>query len=85
VIPNDHGSTHHFTTFLGIAGKCVTVAKERSALRDKYKHASLTISAICSESAVVNAALCKLQELFDNIHDGEAFERFQSRPDLAAA
>lgn len=73
------------TTVLSIAGRCVTVARELSALRDKYKHASLTISAICSESAVVNAALCKLQDLFDDTHDGEAFERFQSRPDLAAA
>lgn len=72
------------TTVLGIAGKCVTVARDLSTLRDKYMHASLTISAICSESAVVNAALCKLQSLFSESHI-EAFERFQSRPELAAA
>lgn len=52
------------TTVLGLAGKCVTVARDLSVLRDRYAHASLTISAICSESAVVNAALRKLQSLF---------------------
>lgn len=71
-------------TVLGIAGKCVTVARDLSILRDKYTHASLTISAICSESAVVNAALCKLQSLFSQPQD-EGFVRFQSRPELASA
>lgn len=71
-------------TILGIAGKCVTVARDLSNLRDKYTHASLTISAICSESAVVNAALCKLQSLFSQ-QQHEAFDRFQSRPELATA
>ncbi|OIW24754.1 hypothetical protein CONLIGDRAFT_105519 [Coniochaeta ligniaria NRRL 30616] len=71
-------------TVLGIAVKCVTVARDLSTLRDKYMHASLTISAICSESAVVNAALCKLQSLFSQPQD-EGFVQFQSRPELASA
>ncbi|KAK3941399.1 hypothetical protein QBC46DRAFT_340532 [Diplogelasinospora grovesii] len=71
------------STILVIAGKCITVTKSLSDLRGRFAHANLTISAICSESAVVNAALYRLQHLF-NDESTQAFSRFRGRPDLSA-
>jgi hypothetical protein len=76
------------TTALGITAKCLAATKDLSDLTHRFKHARLTILAICSESAIINAALCNLQNLFFCSEDsaGEnAYARFCSRPELAMA
>ncbi|KAK3376969.1 hypothetical protein B0T24DRAFT_592598 [Lasiosphaeria ovina] len=72
------------TTILQIAAKCVSVTKQLSDLRRKFTHSTLTITAICTESSVINASLSRLQDLFLTRQD-EVFGRFQGRPELASA
>ncbi|KAK3384860.1 hypothetical protein B0H63DRAFT_522207 [Podospora didyma] len=72
------------TTIFGIATKCVSVTKQLSDLRGKFAHATLTITAICTESSLINASLSRLQDLFLT-RQNEVFGRFQGRPELASS
>jgi tRNA A37 threonylcarbamoyladenosine dehydratase len=51
------------TAVLSITARCLTTARALYALRERYKHAQMTISAIYSESTVISASLGHVQNL----------------------
>ncbi|KAK3061343.1 hypothetical protein LTR53_019810, partial [Teratosphaeriaceae sp. CCFEE 6253] len=55
---------------VGISGACAAVVKTLKDIHDKYKQADLTVLAICSESATVQAALAQIESLLRE--DGDA-------------
>ncbi|KAK3069423.1 hypothetical protein LTR53_012250 [Teratosphaeriaceae sp. CCFEE 6253] len=69
---------------VGISGACAAVINTLKEIHDKYKQADLTVLAICSESATVQAALAQIESLLRE--DGDAVvSRFTTQPVLAAA
>jgi hypothetical protein len=72
------------TAVLAISARCLTTAKAVSTLRDKFKGAQITISAIHSESTVISASLGHIQSLI--LKDPETLSSiFTSRPGLEGA
>jgi hypothetical protein len=72
------------TAVLAISARCLTTAKAVYTLRDKFKGAQITISAIHSESAVISASLGHIQTLI--LKDPDTLSsNFTSRPELEGA
>jgi hypothetical protein len=71
-------------TVAGICKVCLAVTQALSDFQAKCQQASLTIGAICAESAVVNAALSQIQSLLFRQGD-RIIIRLNDRPDLASA
>jgi hypothetical protein len=71
-------------TVIGISAKSLAITRDLLALRDRFSHASLTISAICSESSVITAALSRLKHLFSKHRSPIVLEQLQARPQLVS-
>lgn len=50
-------------SILAITTTCLKSAHLLNGLRDKYKHAQMTISALCAEATAISAALSQIQSL----------------------
>lgn len=48
---------------LAITTACLKSANGLGGLREKYKHAQITISALCAEATVISASLSQIQSL----------------------
>jgi hypothetical protein len=69
------------STVISISARCISTAKAVYSLREKYKEAQMTITAIYSETTVISASLGHIQGL--TTKDPEALRsNFQSRPEL---
>ncbi|KAF2495122.1 hypothetical protein BU16DRAFT_527008 [Lophium mytilinum] len=68
---------------LKITAVGVSSAKALSSLRGQYKHASLTIGSLCSETTIVSASLSQIQTLFLQDINSRS-EQIKSRPDIVA-
>ena len=66
---------------VGLTATCVQTAKTLSDLKDKFQNASLTISAICTETTIISASLSQIQSLMLGNPDGLS-NKLQQRPDL---
>jgi hypothetical protein len=66
---------------LGISTVALRVTKTLSGLISSYHHASITVTAICSESALISAALSQIQSLMFQSGDS-IVDRFADRSDL---
>jgi hypothetical protein len=68
-------------TVLAITAKCLTTARTLYTLREKYKDAQLTITAIYSESRVIGASLSHIQSII--LESPEVLHsNLQTRPEL---
>jgi hypothetical protein len=50
-------------SFLAIKTACLKSANSLGGLREKYKHAQITISALCAEATVISMFLSQIQSL----------------------
>ena len=66
---------------VGLTAKCVQTAKALNDLREKYKHANMTITAICTESTIISASLSNIQNSMLSSPDALS-AKLESRPDL---
>lgn len=69
------------TTVLGITARCLSTAKTLYSLRGKYQNASITITAIYSETTVIGVSLGKIQSIVLK-HQESIASDFQTRPEL---
>jgi hypothetical protein len=68
-------------TVLAITGKCLTTARTLYALREKYKDAQITITAIYSESRVIGASLGHIQSII--LENPDSLQsNLKTRPEL---
>lgn len=69
------------STVISLSQRCVTSARELYLLREKYKDASMTITAIYSESNVIATSLAHIQGLCMKSPDALR-STLQERPEL---
>jgi hypothetical protein len=69
-------------TVLCLTGRCLSTANALYSIREKFKNAQMTISAIYSESTVIAASLGYVQNLLLTNPD-VLRSNLQSRPELA--
>ncbi|KAF2668071.1 hypothetical protein BT63DRAFT_308791 [Microthyrium microscopicum] len=58
---------------VGVSATALKITKALNDFRSKYRQPSMTVSAICSESAIINASLSQVQSLI--FREGDAFVR----------
>lgn len=70
-------------SILGIASACLKIAHLLDGLREKYKHAQVTISALCAEATTISAFLSQIQSLV-LANQGAIVTQLRSRSDIIA-
>jgi hypothetical protein len=70
-------------SILAITNHCFSTAKTLNTLRNDFKDAGMTISAICSETSIMTASLSHLQGLVFNNPDAFS-SQLESRPELSS-
>lgn len=68
---------------LAITTACLKSANILNGLREKYKHAQITISALCAEATVISASLSQIQSLILQ-NPSAIFTQMRSRSDVIA-
>ncbi|KAL8915652.1 MAG: hypothetical protein Q9172_006794 [Xanthocarpia lactea] len=68
---------------VGLASICVQTAKALRDIKDKFQGASLTVSAICTETTIISASLSRIQSSLLGSPD-EISDKLRERPDLEA-
>jgi hypothetical protein len=68
---------------LSATSTCIKPIKQLNDLRSKYRNASLTLTALCSESALILASLTEIHnQCLDNVSSLGINSYLNSRPDL---
>ncbi|KAF2827227.1 hypothetical protein CC86DRAFT_208283 [Ophiobolus disseminans] len=70
-------------SILGITTACLKSAHLLDGLREKYKHAQITISALCAETTTISASLSQIQSLVLG-NQGAIITQLRSRSDVVA-
>ncbi|KAL8904651.1 MAG: hypothetical protein Q9171_006972 [Xanthocarpia ochracea] len=68
---------------VGLTSICVQTAKALRDIKDKFQGASLTVSAICTETTIISASLSRIQSSLLGSPD-EISDKLRERPDLEA-
>lgn len=68
-------------SILGITSACLKSAHLLDGLREKYKHAQVTISALCAEATTISAFLSQIQSLV-LANQGAIVTQLRSRTDI---
>ncbi|KAL8861213.1 MAG: hypothetical protein Q9178_002429 [Gyalolechia marmorata] len=68
---------------VGLTAICVQTAKALRDIKDKFQGASLTVSAICTETTIISASLSRIQSSLLGSPD-EISDKLRQRPDLEA-
>ena len=68
---------------VGLTSICVQTAKALRDIKDKFQGATLTVSAICTETTIISASLSRIQSSLLGSPD-EISDKLRERPDLEA-
>ena len=69
---------------MGVAGGCLAICRSLNALKDKFADSAITLSAICTQSSLIAAALAQLQNVLLRDPDGMT-RQLEKRPELNMA